>query len=144
PVELMPPALARWASGLSLGRLPDDLALAARQYLARQYQLEPSVSESMARRLATDVSRYVSHPAPPGTPPWAYLAAVVAERRRREMARVMAQRQQGPAGAGPGPAGAPRYGYGAPGGQSQPYPQPQPHGPPGGQPQPYGPPQTQT
>jgi uncharacterized RDD family membrane protein YckC len=88
----MPPPLAQWASGLELSRLPPDLALAARQYLSRRHQLRPEIGEGMAQRLAADVSRYVGRDAPPGTPAWAYLAAVVAERRNREMSRLMAQR----------------------------------------------------
>jgi uncharacterized RDD family membrane protein YckC len=35
PVAPMPPPLAAWAAGLDLSRVPDDLALAARQYLSR-------------------------------------------------------------------------------------------------------------
>ncbi|MGH3326658.1 MAG: RDD family protein, partial [Streptomycetales bacterium] len=77
----MPPQLAGWAAGLELAQLPDDLALAARQYLSRRHQLNPGTSEDIARRLAGDVQGYVARPAPPGTPAWAYLAAVTAERR---------------------------------------------------------------
>ena len=34
PLAAMPPQLAGWASGLDLSRVPDDLAMAARQYLS--------------------------------------------------------------------------------------------------------------
>ena len=111
----MPPPLAQWASGLELSRLPPDLALAARQYLSRRHQLRPEIGEGMAQRLAADVSRYVGRPAPPGTPAWAYLAAVVAERRNREMSRLMAQRP-GPGQYLPAPQpGQPQFGQPQPG-----------------------------
>jgi uncharacterized RDD family membrane protein YckC len=84
----MPPQLAGWASGLDLTRLPDDLALAARQYLSRSNQLSPEVRESMGARLAASVATCTSPPPPPGVPAWAYLSAVLAERRRRESVRL--------------------------------------------------------
>jgi uncharacterized RDD family membrane protein YckC len=88
PVPTMPPHLAYWASGLELARLNDDLALAARQFLARVYELAPEVREDMARRLADEVSRRVSPPPPPGIMAMTYLSAVLAERRRRELSRL--------------------------------------------------------
>jgi len=88
PMAAMPPQLAPWASRLELARLPDDLALAARQFLSRAPELSPEIREGMARRLADDVFRHVSPPPPPGTPAPAYLAAVLAERRRRELGRL--------------------------------------------------------
>jgi uncharacterized RDD family membrane protein YckC len=85
---VMPPQLAWWASALDLSRLPDDLALAARQFLSRSRELAPEVRESMGARLAAAMAACTSPPAPPGVPPWAYLSAVLAERRRRETARL--------------------------------------------------------
>lgn len=85
----MPPQLASWATGLHLAGIPDDLALAARQYLNRFSQLSPQASLAMGTRLANEVSRYVGQPPPPpNTPPQAYLAAVLTERRDREQARI--------------------------------------------------------
>lgn len=97
PVMPMPPALARWAAELELSRLSDDLALAGRQFLQRAGQLDPHVRVNMAGSLANEVSRQVSPPAPQGTPPEPYLAAVLAERRRREEVRLGAARQPWPA-----------------------------------------------
>ena len=94
PVLPMPTALAGWAAGLELSRLPDHLALAARQMLGRAYDLGPTARTQMAQQVAYDVSRYVSPPPPPGCPPEAYLAAVLAERRRREIARLPKQTYQ--------------------------------------------------
>ena len=89
PVAMMPPLLAGWASSLDLARVPDDLALAARQFLGRFPDLAPEVRESMGARLAAAIAAVTSPPPPPGVPAWAFLSAVLAERRRREMARML-------------------------------------------------------
>jgi uncharacterized RDD family membrane protein YckC len=88
PMVAMPPQLAWWANGLDLSRLPDELALAARQFLIRSRELAPEVRESMGARLAAAMAACTSPPAPSGVPAWAYLSAVLAERRRRETARL--------------------------------------------------------
>ena len=90
----MPPPLATWASALDLSRLSDDLALSCRQFLARQGELKPGPRDAMGRELVTAVHAVVTPPAPPGTPGWAYLAAVLAERRRREEWRLHAAAQR--------------------------------------------------
>ncbi|NMO92786.1 RDD family protein [Actinomycetospora sp. TBRC 11914] len=77
------PALAGWASSLQLAALPDDLALAARQFLGRTRELDPAVRRSLGERLASDVAARVAPPPPPGVTAEAYLTAVLAERRRR-------------------------------------------------------------
>ncbi len=125
PVAQMPPQLAAWAAGLELSQLPDDLALAARQYLARRPLLAPDVSESMAQRLAEDVARYIGRGVPVGVPAWVYLAAVVAERRNREMAKLMSRRQVPPAE----PAGQPAAAAHAPAAQPAWRPSEDPFGP---------------
>ncbi|MDQ1711563.1 MAG: hypothetical protein QOE45_1013 [Frankiaceae bacterium] len=86
----MPPQLAHWATSLDLSRLPDDLALAARGFLGRASQLRPDARERLGSELAAAVAAAVTPPPPPGTPGWAYLSAVVAERRRRDEARMPA------------------------------------------------------
>lgn len=86
----VPPALVAWARSLDVTRLPDPLAIEARQYLGRQRELAPDVADGFGRRIATDISRYVSPPAPPGTPAPAYIAAVLAERRERDLRRYAA------------------------------------------------------
>ena len=88
PLAPMPPPLAGWAAGLDLSRLPDDLALAARQFLSRAGELSPAAREDLGSRIATAVAAVTAPAPPPGTPPWAFLAAVLAERRRRELARM--------------------------------------------------------
>jgi uncharacterized RDD family membrane protein YckC len=88
PVAIMPQQLAPWASTLELAMLPDNVAMAARQYLTRFWELAPRVRDEMGRRLTSEVMRYVSPPPPPGFRPEIYLSAVLAERRRREEIRL--------------------------------------------------------
>ncbi len=118
PMIVMPPPLATWATTLELSRLPDNLALSARQFLSRARDLSVDVRHSMGSRIAYEVSQHVAPAPPPGCPPEPYLAAVLAERRRREEVRYGA----------PTAAAAPLY-------PAQPYPA-QPYAPP----QPPGPP----
>jgi uncharacterized RDD family membrane protein YckC len=84
----MPPGLEGWASQLDLTRLPDDLALASRQFLARFGELRPEASHALGWGLAQQVGNALGTPVPPGVPPWAFLAAVLAERRNRDHARA--------------------------------------------------------
>ena len=90
-VAMMPPPLAGWAAAADLSRLPDDLALSARQFLARAGELHPAARDELGDRLVSAIAGVVSPPPPPGTPGWAYLAAVLAERRRREELRLAAR-----------------------------------------------------
>lgn len=87
----MPYPLLAWAQAQDLSMLPDDLALAARQYLTRMHELRPEIAARMGLELAEDVARFV--PPPAGAPPWAFLAAVTAERRARQMQRAEAERR---------------------------------------------------
>ncbi|HEX7303605.1 RDD family protein [Lentzea sp.] len=82
PTE-MPPQLADWASGLDLSLLPEDLALAVRQYLTRYPELNEKAKWDLGVRLADDVGAAIRSPRAEYTHPHAYLAAVLAERRRR-------------------------------------------------------------
>ncbi|BBY81552.1 RDD family protein [Mycolicibacterium pulveris] len=88
PPPAMPPQLAWWASSLQLSGLRPEQAELARQFLSRATQLNPAVRDQMAYRIATDVVAQISPPPPPGTPPQLVLAAVLAERHRRELARL--------------------------------------------------------
>jgi uncharacterized RDD family membrane protein YckC len=107
PPPMMPPALAWWASSLQLSGLSPGQAEVARQFLSRATQLEPQLRQQMAYRVAGDVMSRIAPPPPPGAPPELVLAAVLAERHRRELARLR------PPMAGPWP-------------QQQPVPWPQP------------------
>src|ERR1700739_3650985 len=88
PPPVMPPPLAWWATSLQLSGLSAEQAEVARQFLSRATQLDPQVRDQMAYRIACDVLRRVAPPPPPGTPPQLALAAVLAERHRRELARL--------------------------------------------------------
>jgi uncharacterized RDD family membrane protein YckC len=84
----VPPPLAAWAAGADMTALPTGLALAVRQFLGRLPQLDPASRATIGHRLATAVSEYVAPAPPAGTPPEAYLAAVVATRRDRDARRL--------------------------------------------------------
>jgi uncharacterized RDD family membrane protein YckC len=88
PPPVMPPQLAWWASSLQLSGLRADQAELARQFLSRAAQLDHPVRDQMAYRIAGEVVAQVSPPPPPGVPPQLVLAAVLAERHRRELARM--------------------------------------------------------
>ncbi|MGK4598276.1 RDD family protein [Amycolatopsis sp. w19] len=96
PYVGMPPQLAYWASQLDLTRLPNDLALAVRQYLGRTSELRPEAAEALGYGLAQQVAAAIGAPVPPGVPSWAYLSAVLAERRRRDQAKLQPAVQYGP------------------------------------------------
>ncbi len=89
PPPVMPPALAWWASSLEMSGLDGEQADRARQFLSRAMQLEPRLRDEMAYRIAGEVASRISPPPPPGTPPQYMLAAVLAERHRRELARLV-------------------------------------------------------
>ncbi len=105
PPPTMPSSLAWWASSLHLNGLGAHQAELARQFLARATQLEPQLREQMAYRIAGDVVACISPPPPPGVPPQLVLAAVLAERHRRELARL--RPAPGPRQTGPWPMAAP-------------------------------------
>jgi uncharacterized RDD family membrane protein YckC len=88
PPPPMPPQLAWWASSLQLSGLAPEQAELARQFLSRASQLDPAVRSQMAYRITGDVAAQISPPPPPGVPPQLVLAAVLAERHRRELARL--------------------------------------------------------
>ncbi len=88
PPTLMPPPLASWARSADMASLPTGLALAVRQFLGRLPTLDPQSRVSIGTRLADQVSEYVAPAPPTGTPPEAYLAAVIASRRERDQGRL--------------------------------------------------------
>ena len=88
PPAPMPPALAGWARTADIAALPTGLALAVRQYLGRLSAIDQESRATIGRRLADQVSEHVAPPPPSGTPPEAYLAAVIASRRERDQARL--------------------------------------------------------
>ncbi len=112
PPAQMPPPLASWATGLDLSRLDEGLAGSVRQFVGRASQMTPAAREQLGGQLVGAVDAVVTPAAPPGTPGWAYLAAVLAERRRRDTPTSYADRPTGQGlgpvhGAQPGPTAAP-------------------------------------
>ncbi|WP_256788282.1 RDD family protein [Frankia sp. AvcI1] len=88
----VPSPLLGWAALLDLTGLDDGLALRARQFLSRAHTLSPQALDRLGCGLVDEVRAVVTPPPPPGTPGWAYLSAVLAERTRRAYARLAAQR----------------------------------------------------
>jgi uncharacterized RDD family membrane protein YckC len=134
PPPVMPPSLAWWASSLQLSGLRPEQIELARQFLSRANQLEPNLRDQMAYRITGEVTAQISPPPPPGTPPQFVLAAVLAERHHRELARLA------------GPAAYPAQAYPTPAPQQPPtsggYSQPPYWGPPAPQaPQAVAPPE---
>ncbi|MCK8643594.1 RDD family protein [Mycobacterium colombiense] len=127
PPPMMPPALAWWASSLQLSGLSAGQAEVARQFLSRATQLDRQLRLQMAYRIAGDVVARIAPPPPPGAPPELVLAAVLAERHRRELARLR------PAMPAPGPMGPPPW---PPPGGAYPGPPGWPSPPPGAVPPP--------
>lgn len=120
PLPPPDPALAGWTASLDLSGLPDALASAAASYLSRYWELHAPARDQLGLRLAADISARVTPPPPPGLPPVAYLGAVLAERRDRELARYAPDRQNRdrtgrapapqPPGAPPAPPASPSSG----------------------------------
>lgn len=91
-VPAMPAQLAGWAQRLDLTALDDQLANTVRHYLARNRRIGEPARTRLGLALASQVAAQTTPPAPPGTPGWAYLAAVVAERHRRSLHRQAVRR----------------------------------------------------
>jgi hypothetical protein len=88
PPPQMPPHLAAWATHADLAPLPDQLAVAVRQFLLRATTFAPAVREQLGVRLLEETRPYVSPAPPPGNHPEYVLMAVLAERRARDSARL--------------------------------------------------------
>ena len=84
----MPPPLAAWAASADVAALPPGLTVAVRQFLARAGTLTPASRVTLGGELLAEVLRYVAPAPPPGIHGEYVLAAVVAERRRRDTARL--------------------------------------------------------
>lgn len=88
PPPAMPPHLAGWAAGADIATLPTGLTVAVRQFLARAPSLAPASRELLGRQLLAATLDHVSPTPPPGSHPEYVLAAVIADRRRRDLARL--------------------------------------------------------
>ena len=109
-VAAMPPPLGQWAATCDLTGLTDELALSVRQFLSRSADFTETAREDLGGRLVRAVLDVVTPAPPTGTPGWAVLSAVLAERRRREESRVGPPTSPAPAPppyAAPAPAPGP-------------------------------------
>jgi uncharacterized RDD family membrane protein YckC len=142
PPLFVPGHLVQWAQSLELSQLSDELANAARDYLSRYTELLPEAQHALGEALAARVAAVIAPAPPTGLIAPAYLSAVLAERRRRELHRLATRRPTHT-----GPFAPPQYGtpyspspYGVPPG---PFAPPSPYGalPPTPSPQgPFAPP----
>ncbi|MDT3439020.1 MULTISPECIES: RDD family protein [unclassified Pseudofrankia] len=89
-VPAVPAPLAGWVVGLDLTGLDDELTGTVRGFLGRVHELSPEAQERIGADLVAQVRAVVTPPPPPGTPGWAYLSAVLAERTRRSYRRLRA------------------------------------------------------
>lgn len=94
PPPLMPPPLAQWAAGADLAALPPGLAIAVRQFLGRAHGLTPASRHDLGQALLRSVLPHVSPPPPPGFHAEYVLAAVIADRRRRDAERLAREDQR--------------------------------------------------
>ena len=88
PPPMMPLQLAQWAAGADIARLPDGLAMAVRQFLMRAPLLSPQSRATLGIQLRDEVVAYVSPQPPASAHPEVVLAAVIADRRRRDTIRL--------------------------------------------------------
>ena len=85
PPLIMPPELAGWAARADIRPLPGNLALAGRTFLQRTATLQPDARARLGADLAARVLPFVAPTPPAGTHPERFLAAVLCERRDREL-----------------------------------------------------------
>jgi hypothetical protein len=88
PPPMMPPQLAAWAAGADIARLPDGTAMAVRQFLMRAPLLSHQSRATLGVQLYDEVVTYLAPQPPSGTHPELVLAAVMADRRRRDTTRL--------------------------------------------------------
>lgn len=89
PPVPMPPHLVGWAQSADIARLPDGLATTVRTFLPAAFGMDPQARSRMGRTVLDEVMLYVSPAPPPGNHPEYVLAAIIAERRRRDLDRLI-------------------------------------------------------
>lgn len=94
PPPVMPPPLAGWAAAADLATLPPGLAIAIRQFLGRAPTLTPRARYELGMQLLGATLPYVSPQPPAGFHPEYVLAAVIADRRRRDLDRLWREEQR--------------------------------------------------
>ena len=87
---VMPAALTEWSRTVDIRRLPDGLALTARQFLSRAARLNPAARRQIGETLANRIAPYVSPLPEAGTHPETFIMGVLTTRRDREYALAVA------------------------------------------------------
>jgi uncharacterized RDD family membrane protein YckC len=88
PLPPMPPELMAWAQQADLAAVPDGLAVGVRRFLDGAPGLHPASRVQLGQELARQVLSFVAPPPPAWASPERFLVAVLAERRRRDLARL--------------------------------------------------------
>ena len=84
----VPLSLRDWAQAADVGRLPLPLLQDIRAFLPRAGQINAESRHQLSRDLLRRTLPHVAPAPPPGTPPEEFLAAVLAERSRRDEMRI--------------------------------------------------------
>ena len=84
----VPLSLRDWALAADVGRLPLPLLQDIRAFLPRAGQINAESRHQLSRDLLRRTLPHVAPAPPPGTPPEEFLAAVLAERSRRDEMRL--------------------------------------------------------
>ena len=90
----IPAALQDWAQGADVGRLPLTLMQDIRSFLPRATTINAESRRQLSRDLLRRTLPHVAPAPPPGTDPEAFLTAVIAERSRRDEARLRRGQQR--------------------------------------------------
>lgn len=88
----LPPALAAWAPGADVARLPDRLARRVAQFLSHAERMEPSARARVAASLTEEVAPHVSPV--PSVDPETFLRGVASVRRDRELRALQLEAQR--------------------------------------------------
>ncbi|MFC7376316.1 RDD family protein [Brachybacterium sp. GCM10030267] len=84
----VPAALSEWVRAADVGRLPVTLMQDIRSFLPRAATIHPTSRRELSRDLLRRTLPHVAPAPPPGTDPEEFLAAVIAERSRRDEERL--------------------------------------------------------
>lgn len=90
----VPAPLQEWVRGADVGRLPLTLMQDIRSFLPRATTINAESRRQLSRDLLRRTLPHVAPAPPPGTDPEAFLTAVIAERSRRDEARLRRGQQR--------------------------------------------------
>ncbi len=93
PLPPMPPELVAWAQQADIAAVPDALAVGVRRFLDGAAGLHPGSRAQLGGDLARQVASFVAPPPPSWATPERFLVAVLAERRRRDLDRLVRLQQ---------------------------------------------------